>query len=91
MQSSLSYTLGANVDNLTLTGSADSTASTVDLNAIPRSGQPNGATGPAVGHHRELLAAAGHSETEAVGFAQGVAIGTDALISVEHVVGASWR
>ena len=84
------YDGGPNADTVIYSSATNSI--TVDLNAIPRSGQPvNGADGPGGNPDTigELLAAAGHSETEAVGFAQGVDIGTDALISVENVVGGS--
>ena len=84
------YDGGPNADTVIYSSATNSI--TVDLNATPRSGQPvNGADGggPNPDTIGELLAAAGHSETEAVGFAQGVDIGTDALISVENVVGGS--
>ena len=85
------YDGGPNADTVIYSSATNSI--TVDLNATPRSGQPvNGADGVPGGNPDnigELLVAAGHLATEAVGFAQGVDIGTDALISVENVVGGS--
>ena len=84
------YDGGPNAD--TVVYSSATNGITVDLNATDRSAQPvNGADGPGGNPDTigELLVAAGHSPTEAVGFAQGADIGTDALISVENVVGGS--
>ncbi len=56
---------------------------TIDLNAIDRSGQatPSGTTIGA------LLTGAGYAATTAVGYAEGVDIGTDVLINIDNATG----
>ena len=65
---------------------------TIDLNAIDRSNEPvRGAdgAGPNPDTIGAVLTAAGYAPNTLVGKADGVDIGTDALINVENVVGGS--
>ena len=64
----------------------------VDLNAANRAAQAvlgADGVGPNPDTIGALLLAAGHSATQPVGFAQGVDIGTDALLGIENVVGGA--
>jgi Ca2+-binding RTX toxin-like protein len=81
------YNAGANIDTVVYTSATNSI--TVDLNAIDRSGEGvlgADGTGP---NPDTLLAAALLPGTTLVGKAEGVDIGTDALIGVENVVAGS--
>ena len=75
------YDGGPGIDVVTYTSATH--AIIVDLNASDRSGHPT-LGGSTVGG---LLAAAGKAAATPVGYAEGVDIGTDALISIENVVG----
>ena len=84
------YDAGLGVD--TAVYSSATSGIIVDLNAANRAAQAvlgaDGA-GPNPDTIGALLLAAGQSATQPVGFAQGVDIGTDALIGIENVVGGA--
>ena len=77
------YDGGSNND--TAVYSSATSPITIDLNAINRSGQST-LGGTTIG---ALLTGAGLAANTAVGYAEGVDIGTDALIGVENVVGGA--
>ena len=75
------YDGGSGIDTATFTSATH--AITVDLNEIDRSAHAT-LGGTTIG---QLLVDAGKAATTAVGISEGVDIGTDALISIENVVG----
>jgi hypothetical protein len=75
------YDGGTGVDTVTFTSATH--AITVELNEVDRSAHAT-LGGTTIG---QLLADAGQAATTPVGISEGVDIGTDALISIENVVG----
>ena len=75
------YDGGPGVDTVTFTSAVH--AITVDLNEVDRSSHPT-LGGSTIG---ERLVEAGRDATTPVGISEGIDIGTDALISIENVVG----
>ena len=86
------YNAGSSIDIDTVVYTSATNSITVDLNTIDRSGEGvlgADGNGPNPDTMGALLTAAILSATTLVGKAEGVDIGTDALIGVENVVGGS--